>query len=81
MRYGRTGQADQTLGEEISAVKEEQLTSSLHFEKANKLGVYCVKTSRIMVKMCCPSSDISLKSTNAFNPRRTIGNISSLPLF
>lgn len=80
MRYGRTGQADQPLGEEISAVKEEQLTS-LHFEKVNKLGVYCVKTSRIMVKMCCPSSDISLKAINAFNPRRTIGNISSLPLF
>lgn len=45
----------------------KKLTSTLHLEKANKLGVYCAKTSGIMVKMCCPSPDVSLKTKKAFN--------------
>lgn len=62
------GQVNQPLGKEISAVKGKQLTLSWHLEKANKPAVYCVRTSRIMVKMRCPSPDISLKTENVFNP-------------
>lgn len=68
MRYGRTGQANQLLVKEISAVKGEQLTSILHLEKANKLGAYCVKTSGIMVKMDFPSPDVSVKTKKLLIP-------------
>lgn len=79
MRYGRIGQENQLLvkKKKISSVKGEKPTSILHLEKANKFGVYCVKISGIMVKMCCPSPDVSLKTKKTFN----LNNLQYKPIF